>query len=56
MRGARMRLRVNLSVTTEDLNLAARVAERFAATAVGVADDGAEAFVMIGPDDEDGEL
>ena len=45
------RIRVNLSFTTEDLALAARVAERLAGTAVGLSADGVETFLMIGPDD-----
>lgn len=45
-------IRISLSVTTDDLDLLARVAERFAATASGLSAEGAECFIIYGPDDD----
>lgn len=46
-------LRITLMVTTSDLDVAARTAERFAATAIGLAAEGARAMILTGPDDDD---
>lgn len=49
-------VRVSLSVTTEDQQLLARVAEQFARTAAGLALDGVQCFVVVGRDElEDGD-
>lgn len=47
--------RMSLSVTTDDPQLIARTAEHFARAAAGLALEGVQTFIMIGPDDEDDE-
>lgn len=47
------RMRISLSVTSDDLDLIARVAAQFAATASGLAAEGVECFTMTGPDSDD---
>jgi hypothetical protein len=42
--------RVGISVTTNDANIVARAAEQFARTATGLAMEGVDTIVMIGPD------
>lgn len=44
--------RLTLTVTTEDPNVVARTTEHFARTASGLALDGVETAIMIGPDSE----
>lgn len=45
--------RISLSVTTGDPQIVARVAEQFARTAAGLAMEGVDCFISIGPDDLD---
>lgn len=45
--------RLTLTVTTEDQNAVARATEHFARTAAGLALDGVEAVIMIGPDEDE---
>jgi hypothetical protein len=47
------KIRINLSVTSEDQEVIARTTEHFVRAASGLALDGTEAFIMIGPDTED---
>lgn len=46
-------MRITLMVTTDDLGIAARTAERFAATITGLAAEGVRGMIMIGPDDDE---
>ena len=46
-------IRVALSVNTADPEIVARVAEQFARTAAGLALEGVDTFLMVGPADED---
>lgn len=45
--------RVTLSVTTDDLSIIARTAERFAATLAGLSAEGVRGMLMIGPEDDE---
>jgi hypothetical protein len=47
------RIRIGLSVVTDNPDLVARVTEQMARTAAGLALEGVDALVMCGPDDED---
>ena len=49
---APQRLRIGLSVSTDDPEMVARVAEQLARTAAGLALEGVDTMVMIGPDVE----
>ena len=46
-------IRVSLSVTTDNPEFVARAAETFGRTAAGLGLDGMEAFLMIGPDEDE---
>lgn len=46
-------IRLSLAVTTGDPELIARTAEHFARAAAGLALEGVESFIMIGPDEDD---
>jgi len=46
-------VRLSLSVTTTDPEIIARTADHFARTAAGLALEGVDTFLMIGPDDDD---
>lgn len=48
-----MDTRITLMVTSDDLSLVARVAERFAATLAGLSAEGVRGMLMIGPDDSE---
>lgn len=52
MNDTKLTIRVGLSVTTDDAAIVARVAEQFARTAAGLALEGVDAMVMIGPEYE----
>lgn len=45
------RIRIGLSVVTSDQDLVARVTEQMARTAAGLALEGVDAMVMVGPED-----
>lgn len=49
------KIRLSLSVTTADQEVVARSIEHFARTAAGLALEGTEAFIMVGPDDGEDE-
>lgn len=46
-------LRVSASITSDDQELVTRAAEAFHRAAIGLALEGCEVFVTIGPDDVD---
>lgn len=48
-----MRLRVNVSVTSDDQQIIARTVEALSRILPGLAMDGAEPFLMISPDVDD---
>jgi hypothetical protein len=45
------KVRIGLSVVTDDPQLVAKVTEQMARTAAGLALEGVDAMVMVGPDD-----
>ena len=45
------KIRIGLTVVTDDPQLVAKVTEQMARTAAGLALEGVDAMVMVGPDD-----